>query len=443
MKNAIKHTLVLHTSPDLEVLFMVWLIRRFEQVRDRLNVSDNPALKFIPAGPLRAADWPGASTLVPEDLENSGYRFVDCGGGKLDQHDRGPDNGRNSLSSLDLLVHYAKLDEVAPHLMPLVAIISGNDLSGKDIVRDTQLGRSVTPHTPRHLRNIILGWNLIHQDQPLVVADLACLAFDGIERLIGEALDASDEDHLAGSQDPGLARYREAISKLDCRSLFLADNVVRGANGVLMAAIAEDGDEQAAQADMFRQTVESALGKMEAEWRRGVEDYGRRTRIIQTTHCRKVEGVTVGRTIVLAVGQSDSSRFGPVTRLGNEGPRDKRPHRDLPGRPKADVTIQFRSDGRFVIATKGIELCRVARTIREADLRRKGVQLTAEEIRTLDRIGHLSFRSLTGETVQALYLAEYKTAFGNGFRGNPCAEPSALDSDEIVSLTMKALEEVE
>ncbi len=429
MKNVMKHTLVLHLSPDLEVLFMVWLIRRYEQVRDRLNVTDAPSLKFIPAGPLRKCDWTDVPSLDPEAIENAGYLFVDCGGGQLDQHDRGPDNGRNSLSSLDLLAHYAELDKIAPHLLPLVGIISGNDLSGRDIVRDRKLGQSVTPHTPRHLRNMILGWNLIHRDRPQVVVELADTAFSGIEARLASLTNEAEKP----------------LSVDDHRDLFLVDAVIHGvlklATG--LAVDAEEEADAAITAEAFRTAAEQGLEAMESEWRLGVEDYGRRTRMIHATHCRQVEGVTVGRSIVLAVGQSDSSRFGPVTRLGNEGPRDRRPHRDLNARPKADITIQFRSDGRFVIATKGIELCRVARAIREADLRRKGVKLTDEQARGLDRIGHQSFVSITGEVVQALYLAEYRTAIGNGFRGNPYAESTALDTDEIVSLTIKALEEIE
>ena len=43
---------------------------------------------------------------------------------------------------------------------------------------------------------------------------------------------------------------------------------------------------------------------------------------------------------------------------------------------------------------------------------------------------------------EALYLAEYRTAFGNAFRANPMAERTPLSNDQIVDLVVKALSSV-
>ena len=421
-----KHTLVLHLSPDLEILFMVYLIRNFPAVRERLDIGDQPKLKFIPAGALRCQDWPDHEDLDPAALENAGYMFLDCGGGRLDQHDK--QVIRNSMSSLDLLSHYCELDKVVPHLLPLVAVISNNDISGKDVVKDETYRRSATPHTPRHMRNICLGWNLMLKDRPETVVRLAETAFRGMSKLVERLIMESEE-------------RGEMLRESDFRRLFLVDSV---AQGVLLHRQSEDlsgqSDEAAAEeADKIRGSLEAALQAMENEWRRGVDDYWNRTTLVETTCARNIDGATVYRQITVAYGVSNSTRFGAVTRLGNEGHKDYRPHKGRPSRRKADVTIQFQGDGRFIVATKGIELDGVARLVRRSDLMRKGVELSAGDLRSLGSVGHLAFTNRVGHRVQALYLAEYGTAFGNGFRANPHAEASSLSHSEIVKLVLEAL----
>jgi hypothetical protein len=421
-----KHTLVLHLSPDLEILFMVYLIRNFSAVREKLGIADRPKLKFIPAGKLRREDWSDHPDLDPAAIESDGYMFLDCGGGLCDQHDK--QAVRNSMSSLDLLSHYCELDKAVPHLLPLVAVISSNDITGKDVVKDETYRRSSTPHTPRHMRNICLGWNLLHKDWPEMVVCLAETAFRGMAKLVERLIMESDE-------------RGETVRESEIRRLFLVDSV---AQGVLLHHRSQDlsgqGDEAAGhEADKFRGSLEAALKAMENEWRRGVEDYWNRTTLVETTCARKIDGTTVYRQITVAYGTSESTRYGAVTRLGNEGPKDLRPHKSRPSRRKADVTIQFQGDGRFIVATKGIELDGVARLVRRSDLMRKGVELTGSDIQSLGGVGHLSFANRAGHPVQALYLAEYGTAFGNGFRANPHAEASSLSHSEIVKLVLEAL----
>jgi len=435
-----KHTLVAHLCPDLEVLFMIHLIRSDERVRDRLGLDGQPALKFIPAGPLSACDWTGVTAgLSVEELEKLGYLFLDCGGGVLDQHNK-QSLLKNSMSSLDLLVHYADIDEGRPEIMPIVEVISQNDLSGQDIVRDNTYRQSRTPHTPRHLRNVVLGWNLLYRDQPEKVVALADMAFRGIEqslmRAVGEELCMEKRHGDDGSLLTG------ALEQIDCRQLFLADAIV---NGVFTdIVVCGDAGLDTAEAEKgvcrFRDEVEAALDAMEAEWELGVQDYLKRTKIVRTAYGKEVDGAAVYREIAVAYGFSESTRFGPVTRFGNESQgRRGRPYQQCAERPKADVTIQLYGNGRFLISTKGIELGEVASAIRRADLMRKGVALGDAQASKLSDTGHLTFTSRVGEQVQALYLAEYRTAFGNAFRANPRAAATALEDEEIVTLTLKAL----
>jgi len=420
-----KHTVVLHLSPDLEALFMLYLIRNFAAVRERLDVVDEPELKFIPAGPLRADDWPDALVgMSPQELEVKGFMFMDCGGGRLDQHDKFAVG--SSMSSLDLLVHFCGLEQIAPELMPLVAIISSNDLSGKDVVRDVSYRRSPTPHTPRHLRNVILGWNILLKNDPAKVVQMSNLAFRGLAKHI----DAQIADVLVEGL-PTQERFEEALSEVDFAALLLADNLVKGVR------MLDPSD--AATATDFRGALELALRAMEADWDKAVEDYWKNSTLMEASCARKIDGVTVHRQITVVCGHSASSRYGAVTRLGNDG--YKLPHQGKARRPKADVTIQFHDEGHFIIATKGIELEKVAKAVRRADLMRQGVKLSAEDELLLGRTGHLTFTNLAGDTVQALYLAEYGTAFGNGFRANPYAAATALEISEVVKLVLKALAE--
>ncbi|MFA6603306.1 MAG: hypothetical protein WCT10_00520 [Patescibacteria group bacterium] len=421
-----KHTLVAHLSPDLEVLFMIHLIRSDERVRERLDVEDCPALKFIPAGPLSADDWSKTEMdLTVEELEARGYLFLDCGGGLLDQHGK-QSLLRNSMSSLDLLVHYAEIDKNRPELLPIVSVISQNDLSGQDIVRDQKYRQSQTPHTPRHLRNVVLGWNLMYFGYPEYVVALANTAFCSIGRLLVEK-------HLNGDRDIPMAEVRQ---------LFLADEIVHGAFSDLAFGEAGGFDTSAAEKESveFREEVEAGLDAMEKEWDLGARDYLKRTKIVRTAYSKEVEGATVCRQIAIVYGSSDSSRFGAVTRFGNESQGHRgRPYRQIGERPKADVTIQFYGPGRFLVSTKGIELGKVAAAIRRLDLVRKGVKLDEAQQDQLGNTGHLMFTNSQNAEVQAMYLAEYRTAFGNAFRANPRAAAVALTEDEIVDLTIKAL----
>ncbi|MEY4745142.1 MAG: hypothetical protein RL272_1087 [Candidatus Parcubacteria bacterium] len=411
-----KHTLVLHVNPDIEACFMAHLFLAHEDVRDAYGVIDAPALKFIPGGPLRKEDWAGEADVTPRALEAKGYVFLDCGGGLLDQHGRPENLMRNSISSLDLMVHVLELDAHLPHLAPLMAIISDNDLFGEDVAPSHSVKNTATPHTPRHLRNMILGWNVLYKDAPAKVVRLASDAFGCIERCI----DAASEDH---PKDKSFKKF------------FLHAVLLAGATAHFKTRVGLDADDEAMRmAASFSAACDDGLAALEKEWERGCKDYwsGTKLRTVQVPK-KTPEGIAY-KTVTVAYGRSASTRFGAVTRFGNEGQLPEKPRRN-----KADVTIQFSGDGKFIISTKGIELDRVAKAIRETDLRRRGVNLDKPDVGLLDRSGHLRFTDAFGREQMALYLAEYRTAFGNAFRANPMAEKTPLKEEEIVELAVKAL----
>jgi hypothetical protein len=429
-----KHTLVMHQSPDLEALFMGWLITSHECVSEALNVKERPHIKFIPAGPLRAEDWPGEETLDAKALEAKGYQFLDCGRGELDQHGRPENENRNSVSSLDLLVHAVNLDALLPYLMPIVAIISNNDLTGQDVAPNRSWKESETPHTPRQLRNVILGWNLLNKENPVRVFSLVTTAFGCIETNVGHRLTQVGDVSPTSIGNPDAA--------IDYREFFLADDIVNGASRYFATVYGIDvGEENEIVTEEFRKEVNDALVAQEREWETAVQDYWAATQGRDINVAIRTPAGVTNQRMSLAYGKSASTRFGAVTRLGNMGKRP--PHEGKPRRPKADITIQFYGEGRFVIATKGLELDRVAAALREADLRKRGVNVTKEDRQMLDRPGHLRFADQAGRTRDALFFAEYRTSFGNGFRANPTAERTPLTIDEVVDITIKTLARAE
>ena len=413
------HTLVIHMKPDLENTLVVFLLTTFLTLARRLGISDGPAIKFIPAGPLRPEDWPGQSDLSVEALERQGYMFIDCGGGQHDHHRRWPDKTDNDQSSLDLVLKLTGADLALRHLMPVFKLVSDNDLTGQQIVQDKGRDQSATPHTARHLRNVILGWNKIHADDPQAVVDLAGLAYGGLVALAEAEFRSAEADH---------------------GQLFLADNLCRGV-ALYCGQLVEDGEMDSAEAEEisadFRQSVESALGVLEYDWTQGENDYwSPKTTVLKLQRLIPTRGGTVKKPCCLVVGVSDSLRYSAVTRLGNRGQNAAYPDRER--RPKADITIQFQSDGRFVISSRHITLERIAAAIRRVDLERKGVDISLIDQEALRQVGHLAFQNRAGETVQALLLA-YDKAFGNGFRANPFGLECALKPEEIVNLTVQTL----
>lgn len=434
-----KHTLVMHLSPDLEVLFMGWLIIAYECVREALGVVDHPKLKFIPAGPLRKEDWAGEETVTAEVLEAKGYLFLDCGRGKLDQHGRPENENRNSVSSVDLMVHEANLDALLPHLMPIVAIISENDLTGEDVIpKGISWKGTATPNTPRSLRNVIQGWNVLNKDNPSRVFSLSSTAFGSIESAVGQ--------RLAQVGDCSQTSVGNPDTSINYREFFLADRITVAAPAHFATIVGVDAHDEIANAsETFRKECDDALMAMQKDWDVAVRDYwaaGTGVRDIRVA-TKNPDGKTFWKSMSLAFGKSEAARFGAVTRLGNDG--YKRPFQGRQRRPKADVIVQFYGPGRFLIYRRGddVSLDRVAAAVREADLRKRGVNVTKEDRQMLDRPGHIRFADQAGRPREALFFAEYRGSVGNAFRANPNSEPSPLTIDEVVDITIKALARTE
>jgi hypothetical protein len=413
------HTLVIHMKPDLENTLVVFLLTTFSVLARRLGVIDDPTVKFIPAGPLRSEDWSDQPDTSVAALERQGYMFIDCGGGSHDHHRRWPDKTSNEESSLDLVLKLTGADQALRHLMPVFRLVSDNDLTGRQIVQDRGRDQSATPHTARHLRNVILGWNKIHADDPQAVVDLAGLAYGGLVALAEAEFRSGEADHSR---------------------LFLADNICRGVR-LYCDQLVEDeemdpGEAQDISTD-FRQSVKSALGVLEDDWHQGEQDYwSPKTTVLRLQRQIPTRRGPVKKPCCLVVGVSDALRYSAVTRRGNRGQNAAHPDRER--RPKADITIQFQTNGRWVMSSRHIKLDKVAAAIRRADLERKGVDTSLVDPEALRQVGHLAFPNRAGETVQALLLA-YDKAFGNGFRANPFGVECALKPEEIVNLTVEAL----
>lgn len=418
----------MHVRPDIEVLFMGAIVFAMSEVRKALGIVDEPALKFIPAGPLRQADWSDVAflgLLDAENLENNGYLLMDCGGGILDQHGKLSEldeGGQNRLASIDLLVHESNLFGFADHMAPVVKIISDNDLYGHEIVKDGGLGdpnQSTTPNTARHLRNIVIGWNVLLNDSPGDVLKLTALAFKAVEGMVLGAI-----EHKVKK---GCAR-EEAIRTVNVRKFFMKKRICEQ-----VQRMTSDED----LASWFEGWAQRALDCLEEEWTVAIDDYWTRGNVTKLSIVQVKEGQQYGSDAVLAIGHSDSSRFGQVTRFGGYDPRNIRMH-NAGHREKADVTVQLYGEGKFLVSsTNRIKLHQVAAVLRQADLAKRGIR--EENMGLLRKPGHVSVKDADGNSVQTLFFAEYETAVGTAFRANPFAEPTVLTDEEIKRLVKKGL----
>lgn len=405
------HTVVLHLHEDLEALTMLTLARNYVAVRRAIGLRDDFQVKDIPSGAPRAEDFPEltAEQLTADGLAKAGYCGFDCGGGEFDQHGQQA-LGHNNASSLELLLNKvnlviglaasgilpearAEFEEIQAILTPFLKLVAENDLTAQDIAAKHDFRQSGTPHTPRHLRNVIHGWNLMFPDQPEEVRVRGGL-------LITCLIAVMEKNDAAGLGQP-----------MPINELMVLDNLVKA-----MADLEVGFD----LASLIKELGEAGLRAMENAWQQGVRDYWNSGTF----------GFVAGDQQVV-VGRSASPRFGAVCRLGNVGTyRHKRytarPYETRPERGKADIVVQIFADGKFLISSRRAELERVAAELRARDLEKRGLQITAAEALTLSRRGSLTVQ---GET--ALYLAEHGKAVGNAFYSNPHMTPCPLTIDEI------------
>ncbi len=491
------HTLVQHVSPDTEALVMAWLISGHVVVRKALRCVDAPRLKFIPAGQLRRRDWEEERTLSPEQLEARGYLFLDCGGGRFDQHVLPDSVAENKTSSLHLLLEElsARVEEMdaadrkeLQHLLRIMEgvflVICRNDLTGEDIaprsldakpeaaepsqdgddlvdgmLQDMDAAEPVegkadpmpaaqanvdpTPHTPRHLRNMILGWNAQYPNDPHKVYALASVAFGAIEQNVRMLYDNPEDMH-----------------DLDVRKLFRIDEILVGTEAHFEATlhpfVVNDAGRVKSETRTFAVQAEKALGEMERQWHAAIGDYFRHAIGREVEMLPQVEGKKT-RKVMVVFGRSESQRFGAVARRGNtesgtwvkeagQGKKKSwkvtgpRPQPQQPKRAKGDVIIQMYGRGLFVISSvNGIRLDRVAMAIREADLRRQGVEITEQVKAQLASPGNFVYRNRQGRFIHAIYFTNYRGAVGNYFRANPYSPTSALHEQAIQDLVVAAL----
>ncbi len=398
-----RNVLVHHEKPDLEVAFMSYVIRTYREVRDALGVVENPAFAFTKAGSRR------------DDLADDDCLYIDCGGDELDQHGKPEHENRNAISSLGYLTHDASLHVVAPHLVPLISIVEQNDLRGTAVAKGDGYKNSETPHTPRHIRNIILGLNHRYKDHPGLVVAIVHAILGVVDMNMKEVFEKNGPAVLAS---------------FDFSTFLVASSIIAGAPAYFTTTMGADSPDAIARA-VRRLTTEinASLVALEQEWELGEHDYNNNA-YRRMVDCRRQTSrgvLTRRRTIV--VGTSISSRFGSVTRRNGE----------------CDITIQFYGPGKFVISTSDqtLVLDNVAAKLREADLVKKGVTtLTAADRLLFTRPGNMQYADKDGVMHDALFLAEFRTALGNAFRSNMDAESTTLTEVEVVDITVAALAEL-
>ncbi len=478
------HTLVPHVSPDTEALAMTWLIVSHATVRKALHCAETLHIKFIPAGQLRRRDWQDERTVSSEQLESRGYLFLDCGGGRFDQHVLPDAVSENKTASLHLLLDELNAraedlhDADRKELQQLLKIMEGvflvicrNDLTGEDIaprsldakpegtaqpqgseglVQDmlqeltavtpvegeTSVQRTEvadpTPYTTRHLRNMILGWNSLYPENPEKVFALASVAFGAIEQNVRMLY-----------EDP------EDVQDFDMRKLFRVEEILLGTEAHFAATLPGASEGRIAhEARTFAAQAEKSLREMERQWHMAVGDYWSKTTGGRTIEMLpQVEGKK-RREVAVLFGRSESQRFGAVARRGNSESYDwksrkatgPRPEPKQPRRPKADVVIQMYGRGLFVISSvNGIRLDRVAMVLREADLRRQGVEITQTVKAQLSSPGNFVYKNRAGDFVHAIYFTNYRGAVGNYFRANPYSPASVLHEAAIRDLVVATL----
>jgi hypothetical protein len=466
------HTLVGHSSPDIECCAGHFALSCISVFRNHFRVSPKAESMFIAAGPLRKEDWAPLGFTSRVDgklLETKGFRFFDCGGGELDQHGR-LDTLQQQFSSLDLMIMAAKADfvpdqtvyvrdpvtgadtDVVDHVIPgqpgdaefmatakyLFELISKNDLTGADIVVDHEVKSSKWPHSQRTLRNFVTAFNLAHPKRPDVVVDTMRFAFNG-------ALIYAEQQAkiAAGNPDAVLADLPEDVRTKIARHAFLMPNIIE--------ALAVYGEETQRN---FVRDYEAAFDLYEAEWLDAERDYydPKKTQVHsgvenKLPERRRVDnqGNEYFEPITVVVTISSSQRIGAVCRRGNWSKDRGKSRKDQsnPARRGADVVVHF--DGtnqrRFTVSTNDISLREVAAAVRAADAIAKGVRgMNPQHVKQMMEPGHGTVSLPDGTKIQLLYLAEFEKAFGH-LRSNPHSEPTALSKAMVGELVRRALKE--
>lgn len=466
------HTIVLHENPDVEALFIAWLLISNSSIRERFNVKEGASLNFVPSGELKPEGllWKKyrPEQVNAEYLEEHGFLFVDCGGGgaRLDQHGREENTLGTKVSSLDLLVAcFPEIFHLYPHLVSLFSLISRNDKTGEMIAKQTSasLKASKTPHTPRHIRNILDGLNeRVKEDRTFSwnrVADLTFIAFEGAENFCASLCTGEDSDWAEIEEKkyqiflfetfaehlPKPVTDREAKEFGRERGNLEADRLGekrgRQVPDKERKAIIDRCVENDRVAALRRRTLleslnevfEGALKKLESDWVEATRDYHRFNRdevleglaFVRRDDSREDEAQRVptqGRVyVVLAV--SGSNRFGSYTRYLYNGIEKKRVKADL-------IAIARQRYGVNILppATENKPKHLTAGQASEAVIEKDGLANSATKTETAETVVLETAGPATAVDAGPELAAEFEPDEGNSVEDEPETGPD----DEIV-----------
>lgn len=407
------HTTVLHVHPDLEALASLKLLA--DGYVDGLALEKDFELKFIPSGELRIEDWRQEATVDARLLERRGYLFVDCGGERtmLDHHGRGDDDNRCTLERLEL--HEGEGFEF---LRGFISIIAAQDKKGKAIDRDKKYKASSSPNTPRTLRSLISGWNLLYSPEQVVW--LAFRALDGVFCLIQQAADRSDE------KSPPVAN----------RGYFTVDQIIAGLR------LFNVGDDEVGH---FQEYCRLALERMEAEWQQAEVDF-------REAKIEALKGPVVyqdGRrrretNIMFVYGTSRSIRFGSYARL-QAGAEAKRREFE-----EAEVIVLQQWDDSHCVVSSGcwtqkfeldrprLVLSQVVAALRAADIGFRGGRIHQPE--QLGQPGDVWYHHQGRRVKSPFFMPEFRTVCGNRFFTNPGMEATVIRPDMVVAIIRQTLQ---
>ncbi|MFH1047179.1 MAG: hypothetical protein V1738_02650 [Patescibacteria group bacterium] len=407
-------TLVFHLHPDLEVCVVDWLIRVYAEIcQSALGFDGVARVKFIPSGPLRVEDWSEFGGCVDHEalFKKYGVVFIDAGYGRqpLDQHRQSDCHEVSSIERFVSLACEAGADLI--WLMALVRVVAANDLYGSDTAAIGHETRdSATPHTPRHLRNLIGGLNLILKQKPAEelkpgelngperVLQLVHMALNGVAKALPDCLAAAEmqlELHFGqeGTSFEVRLVQREKAENDQVKKLFTWGQLLKNVE----ACYAERPE----YIKYFKDMAEVAFQALEQQWLIAERDYWDKNK------CRVIENIRLDpaafgldsrrNPVTVAILKSKSTRGGDMTRRGNEPRwlRQKLIPEPMPGQPlrkKADFTIQILEEGpdgtKFQISTRKVkdvaaDLRPISYELRLADLRRRHFCLEVTEDNSL------------------------------------------------------------
>ncbi|TAK05034.1 hypothetical protein EPO33_03505 [Patescibacteria group bacterium] len=494
-----------HTNIDVEAACMAWLLVRKPELRSRFNIAPDVHIECVKSGELTAEAAPASLQSVPKPfltarhLEDHGHLFVDCGGGGglLDQHGREENKGRNTVSSLHLLI--TSVIEYIPaliHLVPLFEMVINNDLTGERVAEGYNI---------RDFLNGLLELGLSSEE----ILDYLFVAFDAAEAFLLAKQDEIEQDDASIIQsfravrkqvltmETILANLRaptdadlQAEATAEVRYLLKEATksgtpMTAGEEQQLLVTSLQNARERGSRItafhDRFREIEKEARAARQAAWEQANADWEK----------AEVRPLNDGKPFVFAkqemsiagwpfhgflgkvhlvIGESNSNSFGPCCRTHHSRKQQLALARALKGPAvsyhiareasykyaAAMISLQLRDvtrgpDGKivsyhFTLAGNGIDLTRVASAIR----RRHARWLDQQGAAQIDDPG-TEARNMraqlpgTRDVVAVDYLPEFRTVYGNYFKTNqemPLWTMPVRILIEAIEIGMKASAEI-